>query len=239
MACAPQRIYGACHVRNGRLDIVDCILLETSVRKGLPLAVACACRLPHTQAKIEHPTFITTTTPAHTRALLRTVHTHILACLILTAPAMFSVASRRLPLARPLAGRRLFHASSPAYVKVGDKLPDVDLVEGSPGNKVNLAKELTGKGVIVGEPNTAPISISKTRPSDRSRRCPSRVFPLVFGKPCTRLHQLSQAERCRQSLCCLGQRPICVGLVSSQKSPGSHGSFLMADSAIRWRPRLV
>jgi len=37
-------------------------------------------------------------------------------------------------------------------VKAGDKLPDIDLVEGSPGNKVNLSKELTGKGVIVGVP---------------------------------------------------------------------------------------
>ena len=62
---------------------------------------------------------------------------------------MFSTA-RSLSLTRSVAGRRLFHASAPALVKVGDKLPDVDLVEGSPGNKVNLAKELTGKGVIIG-----------------------------------------------------------------------------------------
>lgn len=64
-------------------------------------------------------------------------------------PTMFA-AVRRLPLAPSVAGRRLFHASAPAFVKVGDKLPDVELVEGSPGNKVNLAKELTGKGVIIG-----------------------------------------------------------------------------------------
>ncbi|KAI9801630.1 MAG: hypothetical protein M1833_002312 [Piccolia ochrophora] len=38
-------------------------------------------------------------------------------------------------------------------VRVGDPIPDLDiLVENSPGNKVNLAKELTGKGVIVGVP---------------------------------------------------------------------------------------
>jgi 2-Cys peroxiredoxin 5 len=59
-------------------------------------------------------------------------------------------AARTLPLTRAAAGRRLFHASAPAFVKVGDKLPNVDLVEGSPGNKVNLAKELTGKGLIIG-----------------------------------------------------------------------------------------
>ena len=58
----------------------------------------------------------------------------------------------RLPLTRSIAGRRLFHASAPAWVKAGDKLPNLDLVEGSPGNKVNLAKELgNGKGVIIGK----------------------------------------------------------------------------------------
>ncbi|KAH7409946.1 AhpC/TSA family protein [Phaeosphaeria sp. MPI-PUGE-AT-0046c] len=61
-------------------------------------------------------------------------------------------AARILPVTRRLAGPRLFHASAPAWVKVGDKLPDVDLVEGSPGNKVNLAKELTGKGIVIGVP---------------------------------------------------------------------------------------
>ena len=37
-------------------------------------------------------------------------------------------------------------------VKAGDKIPNVDLDEGSPGTKVNLSKELTGKGVIIGVP---------------------------------------------------------------------------------------
>ncbi|CAO2654121.1 Nn.00g108540.m01.CDS01 [Neocucurbitaria sp. VM-36] len=60
--------------------------------------------------------------------------------------------TRALPLLRTVASRRTFHASAPALVKVGDKLPNVDLVEGSPGNKVNLANELTGKGVIIGVP---------------------------------------------------------------------------------------
>ena len=63
---------------------------------------------------------------------------------------MFAI-TRRLPQASAFASRRLFHASAPAFVQVGDKLPDVELVEGSPGNKVSLAKELTGKGVIIGE----------------------------------------------------------------------------------------
>ena len=79
---------------------------------------------------------------------------------------MFAATTRHLPLAlaRPAAARRLFHASAPALVQVGDKLPNVDLTENSPGNKVNLATELkSGKGVVIGEccsalPQRAPRS---------------------------------------------------------------------------------
>jgi len=63
-------------------------------------------------------------------------------------------AARRLPRALPLAAssRRLFHASTPAYVQVGDKIPDVELHEGSPGTKVKIADELkSGKGLIIGK----------------------------------------------------------------------------------------
>ena len=43
-------------------------------------------------------------------------------------------------------------AKSP-QVKVGDSIPDVELFEDSPGNKVNLSKELaSGKGLIIGVP---------------------------------------------------------------------------------------
>ncbi|OCK96502.1 AhpC/TSA family protein [Cenococcum geophilum 1.58] len=61
----------------------------------------------------------------------------------------------RLPAARALfAGslRSHFHSTSRASVKVGDKIPDVELMENSPGNKISLAKELKGKGVIIGVP---------------------------------------------------------------------------------------
>jgi 2-Cys peroxiredoxin 5 len=62
------------------------------------------------------------------------------------------IAARQLSLARAIAGRRLFHASAPALVKVGDKIPNVELMENSPGNKVNIADELkTGKGLIIGK----------------------------------------------------------------------------------------
>src|SRR5436190_10784547 len=63
------------------------------------------------------------------------------------------LATRRLttvfPYARQFAAR--FHSTPPGYVKVGDVLPDLEvLAENSAGNKVNLAKELKkGKGVIV------------------------------------------------------------------------------------------
>lgn len=64
-------------------------------------------------------------------------------------------ATRRLTATVPRAfgaQSALFHATRPAFVKVGDAIPNVELVENSPGNKVNLAKELKGKGVIVGVP---------------------------------------------------------------------------------------
>ena len=50
---------------------------------------------------------------------------------------------------------RFFHGTPRAFVKVGDAIPPVDLMEGSPGNKVNLAAEFKksgGKGVVIGVP---------------------------------------------------------------------------------------
>ena len=71
-----------------------------------------------------------------------------------TTPPVAMFAARRLPRALPLAApsRRLFHASTPAYVQIGDKVPNVELHEGSPGNKVKIADELkAGKGLIIGK----------------------------------------------------------------------------------------
>ncbi|KAL8722675.1 MAG: hypothetical protein Q9225_000907 [Loekoesia sp. 1 TL-2023] len=48
--------------------------------------------------------------------------------------------------------RRTFTTTRPVFVKAGDPIPDLELVEGSPGNKVNLAKELKGKGLVIGVP---------------------------------------------------------------------------------------
>ena len=45
-----------------------------------------------------------------------------------------------------------FHTARPARVAVGSPLPDVDLVEDSPGNKVNLFHQVKGRGLIIGVP---------------------------------------------------------------------------------------
>ncbi|KAK4691955.1 peroxiredoxin 5, partial [Lecanoromycetidae sp. Uapishka_2] len=47
-------------------------------------------------------------------------------------------------------------------VKVGDSIPSVELVESNPGDKVNLAKVLTGKGLIIGVPAAFSPSCSAT-----------------------------------------------------------------------------
>ncbi|KAL9602926.1 MAG: hypothetical protein Q9219_001451 [cf. Caloplaca sp. 3 TL-2023] len=60
---------------------------------------------------------------------------------------------RILPRSNPLA-RRTFTTTRPTLVNIGDAIPNIELVEGSPGNKVNLATELKGKGkgLVIGVP---------------------------------------------------------------------------------------
>ncbi|KAJ5086890.1 hypothetical protein NUU61_008197 [Penicillium alfredii] len=66
-----------------------------------------------------------------------------------------------LPRVRPQAA--LFHSTAPAFVQKGDAIPNLDvLVEDSPGNKVNLAKEIKGKGVIIGTPAAFSPACSST-----------------------------------------------------------------------------
>ncbi|EEA23824.1 hypothetical protein TMatcc_006897 [Talaromyces marneffei ATCC 18224] len=75
------------------------------------------------------------------------------------------LAARRFTAAVPRtlgAQSPLFHSTRPAFVKVGDAIPNVDLVEDSPGNKVNLSKELTGNGVIIGVPAAFSPACSST-----------------------------------------------------------------------------
>ena len=56
---------------------------------------------------------------------------------------------------------RTFHQTAAEMVKAGDSIPNIDLVEGSPSDKINLSKELaSGKGVIIG----VPAAFSKSLP---------------------------------------------------------------------------
>lgn len=52
-----------------------------------------------------------------------------------------------------LSSTRQFHATAAIMVKAGDSIPNVELVEGAPDKKVNIANELSsGKGLIIGVP---------------------------------------------------------------------------------------
>lgn len=66
----------------------------------------------------------------------------------------FRTSLRRVALARPAAATRAFHTTPRAFVRVGQEIPDLEvLVEDSPGNTVNLAEEFkTGNGYIIGVP---------------------------------------------------------------------------------------
>ena len=50
--------------------------------------------------------------------------------------------------------RRCFHFTRPAFINVGDSIPNMAvLMEDSPGNKVNLNEEFAkGDGIIIGVP---------------------------------------------------------------------------------------
>lgn len=51
--------------------------------------------------------------------------------------------------------RRPFHSSASLSVRVGDSIPDLEVLsENSPGNKINLARELRGtkKALLIGVP---------------------------------------------------------------------------------------
>lgn len=67
------------------------------------------------------------------------------------------VPARRLFAASPLrahTGFRTFRTSAPAFVRVGDAIPNINLAEDSPGNTVNLVDEFKSSpnGVIIGVP---------------------------------------------------------------------------------------
>lgn len=99
-------------------------------------------------------------------------------------PIATMFAARRL--ATQLPRTRAFHASAPAFVKKGDAIPNLDLVENSPGNKVNLAKEIKGKGVIIG----TPAAFSTWLPTKASHQTISEETQLTIslGPACSSTH---------------------------------------------------
>ncbi|KAF2272154.1 AhpC/TSA family protein [Westerdykella ornata] len=71
-------------------------------------------------------------------------------------------AARRL-LASPSSCPAAFHSSAPVFVSVGDRIPNVELMENSPGNKVRIADELSkGKSLIIGVPAAFSPSCSES-----------------------------------------------------------------------------
>ncbi|KAF3360855.1 Pre-mRNA-splicing factor CEF1 [Verticillium dahliae VDG1] len=64
----------------------------------------------------------------------------------------FRAVTRRAAFARPAIAARAFHSTPRAFVRVGDEIPDLNvLVEDSPANKVNLADEFkSANGLIIG-----------------------------------------------------------------------------------------
>lgn len=60
---------------------------------------------------------------------------------------------RRIATNLPRVRAAPFHSTSRNLVQKGDAIPNLNvLVENSPGNKINLAKEIKGKAIIVGTP---------------------------------------------------------------------------------------
>ncbi|KAM0184981.1 hypothetical protein ACHAPC_005495, partial [Botrytis cinerea] len=58
---------------------------------------------------------------------------------------------------------RAFSTTRPAFIKVGEKIPNLDtLVENSPANKVNLSELTTGKALIIGVPAAFSPSCSNS-----------------------------------------------------------------------------
>lgn len=100
---------------------------------------------------------------------------------------------------------RTFTTTRPAFVNVGDAIPNIELVEGSPGNKVNLANELKGKGVVIGVPaafSTCPYI------------CPSTTWqPALAPSGCI----LKSRPLCHLFVYCCGHTRICSSLILVNK----------------------
>lgn len=69
--------------------------------------------------------------------------------------------TRRVAIAAA-TNRAGFKTFAPLAVNVGDQIPSIELMEKSPGNKVDIAKEVGDKAMIIGVPaafsNATPLN---------------------------------------------------------------------------------
>lgn len=93
---------------------------------------------------------------------------------------------RALPRASPRASvpftaRRTFLTTRPAFIKAGDSIPPNELMENTPGTKVNLAEEIKNKGdaLIIGVPAAFSGSCSSTHVPSYINHPKTKDFPLV------------------------------------------------------------
>ncbi|CAK1367283.1 unnamed protein product [Cercospora beticola] len=87
-----------------------------------------------------------------------------------------------------LSSTRQFHATAAIMVKAGDSIPNVELVEGAPDKKVNIANELSsGKGLIIGVPAAfSPTCTARHIPeylSHKSLKDAGKVFVVAVNDP--------------------------------------------------------
>jgi len=97
----------------------------------------------------------------------------------------FALRRFALNAARP---SRSFHSSARAFIKVGDKLPNLDvLVENSPGNKVDLSEFTKGKALIIGVPAAFSPSCSNSHVpgyiSHKKLKDAGNVFVVAVNDP--------------------------------------------------------
>ena len=85
-----------------------------------------------------------------------------------------------LPLATTTA-RRTFLTTRPALINVGDTIPTNELMENTPGTKVNLADEIAKKGdaLIIGVPAAFSGSCSSTHVPSYINHPKTKDFPVV------------------------------------------------------------
>jgi len=122
--------------------------------------------------------------------------------------------SGTLARARALNGvRRPFHATIRTPIQIGDRIPDIDLMEASPGNKVSIAQQLPtgqgkGKGLIIGVPAAFSPSCSERHIPGYIRgqqtgllKDAGAVFVVSVNDPFVYVRPLSWARSGRRNRC--------------------------------------